>query len=80
MNVNAFRIQYLWYLLLCFSDLKGVIVTLDESGRLDCSYLGTDPSLFIPPAVESRELNYGDMDREMARLQARIKQSSHKAG
>ncbi|KAJ8320825.1 hypothetical protein KUTeg_002412 [Tegillarca granosa] len=62
-----------------FMDLKGVIVTLDESGRLDCSYLGTDPSLFIPPAVESRELNYGDMDREMARLQARIKQSSHKA-
>lgn len=63
-----------------FSDLKGVIVTLSDKGRLECSYLGTDPALFIPPVPESRELNYAEMDREMAQLQKRIKQSSHKAG
>uniref|UniRef100_K1QAR1 Protein PTHB1 n=1 Tax=Magallana gigas TaxID=29159 RepID=K1QAR1_MAGGI len=62
-----------------FQDLKGVIVTLSDKGRLECSYLGTDPALFIPPVPESRELNYADMDREMAQLQKRIKQSSHKA-
>lgn len=56
------------------------MVTLSDKGRLECSYLGTDPALFIPPVPESRELNYADMDREMAQLQKRIKQSSHKAG
>lgn len=55
-------------------------MTLSDKGRLECSYLGTDPALFIPPVPESRELNYADMDREMAQLQKRIKQSSHKAG
>lgn len=55
-------------------------MTLSGKGRLECSYLGTDPALFIPPVPESRELNYADMDREMAQLQKRIKQSSHKAG
>lgn len=55
-------------------------MTLSDKGRLECSYLGTDPALFIPPVPESRELNYADMDREMAQLQKRIKQSSYKAG
>lgn len=55
-------------------------MTLSDKGRLECSYLGTDPALFIPPVPESRELNYADMDREMSQLQKRIKQSSHKAG
>ena len=63
-----------------FSDLKGVIVTLSDSGRLVCSYLGTDPALFIPPPVESRDLNYADMDREMAQLQKVIKEQQSKSG
>lgn len=62
-----------------FQDLKGVIVTLSDSGRLECSYLGTDPALFVPPPVESRELNYGDMDREMAKLQKVIKEKQGSA-
>ncbi|XP_052813611.1 protein PTHB1-like [Mya arenaria] len=62
-----------------FHELKGVIVTLSDTGRLECSYLGTDPSLFIPPPVESRELNYGDMDREMAQLQKVIKDQQAKS-
>jgi len=57
-----------------------VIVTLSDTGRLQCSYLGTDPSLFIPPPVESRELNYADMDREMAQLQKAIKENQAKSG
>lgn len=60
--------------------MKGVIVSLSDKGRLDCSYLGTDPALFIPPTTEARELNYDDLDREMATLQQRIKKIAHKSG
>ena len=63
-----------------FRDLKGVIVSLNDSGRLECSYLGTDPALFIPPPAESRDLNYADLDREMAQIQRAIKENQHKAG
>ncbi|KAL4217063.1 Protein PTHB1 [Mactra antiquata] len=62
-----------------FQDLKGVIVSLSDSGRLECSYLGTDPALFVPPPVESRELNYADMDREMSQLQKVIKEQQAKS-
>ncbi|KAM5190169.1 protein PTHB1 isoform 3-T3 [Callospermophilus lateralis] len=57
----------------CFQDLKGVIVTLSDDGRLQCSYLGTDPSLFQAPKVESRELNYDELDVELKELQRIIK-------
>ena len=39
-------------------DLNSVIVSLDEYGHLYCSYLGTDPSLFVAPPVEARDVNY----------------------
>ncbi|XP_078253729.1 protein PTHB1 isoform X1 [Rhinoraja longicauda] len=51
-----------------FQSLKGVIVTLSDSGHLQCSYLGTDPSFFQAPKVESRELNYDEMESEMKEL------------
>ncbi|XP_043364694.1 protein PTHB1 isoform X9 [Dermochelys coriacea] len=57
-------------------DLKGVIVTLSDGGHLQCSYLGTDPSLFQAPKVESREINYEELDREMKELQKIIKEST----
>ena len=57
-------------------DLNSVIVTLDEYGHLYCSYLGTDPSLFVAPPVDSRDLNYAELDKEMKELQIVIKQSS----
>ncbi|OCT76065.1 protein PTHB1 isoform X1 [Xenopus laevis] len=59
-----------------FQDLKGVIVTLSESGQLQCSYLGTDPSLFQVPKVESRDINYEDLDVEMKELQRIIKEAT----
>ncbi|XP_071103490.1 protein PTHB1-like [Haliotis cracherodii] len=60
-------------------DLKGVMVSLSDSGRLECGYLGTDPAIFVPPTVEARELNYADMDGEMRRLQKKIKDNAHKS-
>ncbi|KAM9257884.1 protein PTHB1 isoform 2-T4 [Cariama cristata] len=57
-------------------DLKGVIVTLSDSGHLQCSYLGTDPSLFQAPRVDSREINYEEFDAEMKELQKIIKEAT----
>jgi hypothetical protein len=39
-------------------NLKGIIVTLDETGYIYCSYLGTDPSLFVTPPAQSRDVKY----------------------
>ena len=46
-------------------SLKGIIVTLDETGYIYCSYLGTDPSLFVTPPAQSRDVQYevGDKTR-----------------
>ncbi|XP_014804984.1 PREDICTED: protein PTHB1-like [Calidris pugnax] len=57
-------------------DLKGVIVTLSDDGHLQCSYLGTDPSLFQAPRVESREINYEEFEAEMKKLQKIIKEAT----
>ncbi|NWY02205.1 PTHB1 protein, partial [Nothoprocta ornata] len=59
-----------------FQDLRGVIVTLSDSGHLQCSYLGTDPSLFQAPKIESREINYEELDAEMKKLQKIIKEAT----
>ncbi|NXD87958.1 PTHB1 protein, partial [Halcyon senegalensis] len=57
-------------------DLKGVIVTLSDNGHLQCSYLGTDPSVFQVPKVDSREINYEDFDAEMKELQKIIREAT----
>ncbi|PNJ46935.1 BBS9 isoform 4 [Pongo abelii] len=64
----------------CLHDLKGVIVTLSDDGHLQCSYLGTDPSLFQAPNVESREVNYDELDVEMKELQKIIKDVNKSQG
>ncbi|XP_067888703.1 protein PTHB1 isoform X2 [Heterodontus francisci] len=59
-----------------FQDLKGVVVTLSDGGHLQCSYLGTDPSFFQAPKVESRELDYDEMDTEMKELHKVIREAT----
>ncbi|XP_066440592.1 protein PTHB1 isoform X2 [Eleutherodactylus coqui] len=59
-----------------FQDMKGVIVTLSDGGHLQCSYFGTDPSLFQAPKVESRDINYEELDAEMKELQRIIKEAT----
>ncbi|XP_060637612.2 protein PTHB1 isoform X1 [Anolis sagrei] len=56
-------------------NLRGVIVTLSDSGHLQCSYLGTDPSLFQAPKVEARDINYEEYDAEMNKLQKIIREA-----
>ncbi|XP_039771064.1 protein PTHB1 isoform X2 [Ornithorhynchus anatinus] len=64
----------------CLQGLKGVIVTLSDNGHLQCSYLGTDPSLFQAPKVGSREINYEELDVEWKALQKTIKEVSKTQG
>ncbi|XP_046859172.1 protein PTHB1-like [Xenia sp. Carnegie-2017] len=59
-----------------FTNMKGIIVTLDETGHIYCSYLGTDPSMFIAPPPQSRDVQYDDIDDEMRELHKVIRESS----
>ncbi|XP_028409077.1 protein PTHB1-like [Dendronephthya gigantea] len=59
-----------------FGNLKGIIVTLDETGYIYCSYLGTDPSLFVTPPVQSRDVQYDEVEDEMQELYKVIKESA----
>ncbi|XP_025097943.1 protein PTHB1-like isoform X2 [Pomacea canaliculata] len=62
-----------------FRDLNGCIVTVSDAGHLSCVYLGTDPAIFVPPQVDSRELNYSKMDAEMSVLQQKIREKGGKS-
>ena len=53
---------------------------LSETGHLETMYMGTDPSVFTPPQVESRDLNYAAMDAEMASLMRHVKLKSTNNG
>uniref|UniRef100_A0A0B7AJ40 PTHB1 N-terminal domain-containing protein n=2 Tax=Arion vulgaris TaxID=1028688 RepID=A0A0B7AJ40_9EUPU len=59
-----------------FKGLRAGIVTLSQSGHLKVMYLGTDPSVFVPPQVESRDINYATLDAEIARLMKHVKSKS----
>ncbi|XP_065130363.2 protein PTHB1 isoform X1 [Paramisgurnus dabryanus] len=59
-----------------FQELKGLVVTLSSDGHLQCSYMGTDPSFFIAPKVDSREVNYNEVDNEMKMLQKVIREAT----
>ena len=47
-----------------FGDQQGLVVTLDDTGRLDISFLGTKPPLTIATSSLSRELDYDKVDEE----------------
>ncbi len=54
-----------------------MLVTLDETGYVAVSYLGTDPATNVV-AVQSeiKEFNYDDMDEELRRLQNVIREAT----
>ncbi|TSN21177.1 Protein PTHB1 [Bagarius yarrelli] len=61
-----------------FLELRGLVVTLSPEGHLQCSYMGTDPSFFTAPKVDSREVNYDEVDAEMKALQKVIREATRK--
>ncbi|XP_042217578.1 protein PTHB1-like isoform X2 [Homarus americanus] len=63
-----------------FSGITGALVMLGDSGQLHVSYMGTDPSLFVAPPTETREINYDQTDKELANLHKIIKASTKDTG
>lgn len=64
---------------MCCSDVKGLLVVLDDVGHLDLCYMGTDPLMFMPPSAELRQIDYSRADREMEELQRTIKSQQNSA-
>ena len=50
-------------------------MTLSEQGELRVSYMGTDPPVGAVNPVDSKELNYDDMDEEHRKLLAIIRET-----
>ena len=61
---------------LVFQGIRGGIVLLSDSGRLQIVFLGTDPSLFTAPPIETREIDYEQTDKELTQLHKVIKAST----
>lgn len=59
-----------------FWNLKGCLVLLSDEGRLECCYLGTEPSLFVAPPLNYQELDYEKVEEELAALNKVIKDYS----
>lgn len=49
-------------------NVKGVIVTLSEDGTTQCSYLGTEPSLFVAPPLNNQDIDFEKANSELADL------------
>lgn len=58
-----------------FAGIKGMIVSLDERGKLQVSYLGTDPPVTTLLNTETKELNYEEMEKEHQNLLRIIRQT-----
>lgn len=48
---------------------------LSEEGRLECCYLGTEPSLFVAPPIVSKEIDFEKAEEELNNLNRIIKKS-----
>lgn len=54
-------------------SIQGGMVLLAEDGRLECSYLGTEPSLFIAPPLAMKALDLGKVHEEIEKLNNSLK-------
>ncbi|RZF42918.1 hypothetical protein LSTR_LSTR003634 [Laodelphax striatellus] len=63
-----------------FQSLRGLILTLTEDGCLECSYLGTEPSLFVAPPTKKNLKSFEEAEHKYNQLQneiATFSQNSH---
>ncbi|RZC35649.1 PTHB1 [Asbolus verrucosus] len=58
-----------------FHNISGVIVLLSEEGRVECCYLGTEPSLFVAPPLTVQDLDFDKAGTELITLLRIIKNS-----
>nr|XP_050859304.1 protein PTHB1 isoform X2 [Vespula vulgaris] len=57
-----------------FQYLDGLIVILSEEGQLEACYLGSEPSLFIAPAVHRRGFDYVAAEEELLEVRRKLKE------
>ncbi|KAI4486516.1 hypothetical protein M0804_005886 [Polistes exclamans] len=57
-----------------FQYLDGLIVILSEEGQLEACYLGSEPSLFVAPAVHRRGFDYVAAEEELLELRRKLKE------
>lgn len=57
------------------NKISGVLVCLTEDGILECSYLGTEPSLFVAPPLTEQELDFDKAGAELTNLYKIIRSS-----
>lgn len=50
-------------------EIKGALVLLGEEGRLECCYLGTEPSFFVAPPLNLQEIDFAQAEKELANLE-----------
>lgn len=63
------------------NNLKGVIVTLSESGHLSCAYLGTDQAFSnVLQVPEEKVFNFTSAESEYRSLQLKIKEAIMNTG
>ncbi|XP_039292520.1 protein PTHB1 [Nilaparvata lugens] len=55
-----------------FQSLRGLILTLTEEGSLQCSYLGTEPSLFVAPPTNKNLKSFEEAEQKYNQLQNEI--------
>lgn len=55
------------------NGLPGAIGTLSENGKLDLSYLGSDPQTFQVPPLNLQKLNFDKTQNELIELEKEIK-------
>jgi len=63
---------------ICVADIggtRGMIATMDERGKVQVSYLGTDPPMASLVNTEMKELNYDEMEEEHQDLLRIIRQT-----
>ncbi|XP_066154098.1 protein PTHB1 [Euwallacea fornicatus] len=62
----------------CFLKLiKGALVALSDEGRLECCYLGTEPSFFVAPPLNIQEIDFAKAEQELASLEKVLTSSSN---
>uniref|UniRef100_V5HVG6 Putative coiled-coil protein n=1 Tax=Ixodes ricinus TaxID=34613 RepID=V5HVG6_IXORI len=57
-------------------SIEGAVVALSDEGQLQCCYLGTDPSLFVAQAPESRDFSFRETEEELKTLEKLIKSAT----
>ncbi len=59
--------------------MNGGIILLSSEGRLSISVLGTEPSLFVAPPVQSRDLDYEAAEQELMSLRKIIAEAGEQS-